>query len=178
MILLLKYLKINYSKFEIYEKYNMSKFVIDKISSFSERHYLIMTSFHFPSPKEELEKIDIIYDYYIDSNLINNIYDQLKDILTKLSEQVMNNILSIFNEKIKTDNDIENAKQNENSSITQNEEQNENIESEVKGNETNEIKENESKEIKNIEKENEKNVENSNNENKDYNEMCILLCIL
>ena len=165
-------------KLEIYEKYDMSKFVIDKISSFSERHNLILTSFHFPIPKEELEKIDIICDYYIDSNLINNIYDQLKDILTKLSEQVMNNILSVFNEKIKTDNDIENAIQNENSSITQNETLNENKESEVKENETNEIKENESKEIENIEKENEKNVENSNNENKDYNEMCILLCIL
>ena len=102
--------EINFDKREKmaeYEKYNFSKFVIDKVSSFSNKHYSMLTSLYFPSPKVELEKMNIICDYYIESNLIAKIYNQLKGIYTKLSEQVMNNILSLINEIININSEKE-----------------------------------------------------------------------
>ena len=94
-------------KLKQYEKYNISKFVIEKVSSFSDKHCSILTSLYFPSQKEELEKMNIICDYYIEGNLISKIYNQLKGIFTKIAEQSMNNIISVLNAQIKLDNENE-----------------------------------------------------------------------
>ena len=151
-------------KMELYEKYNISKFVLEKISSFSQKHTQILTSFSFPSPEQELEKINSIYDYYIESDLISNIYNKLREIFTTLSEQVMNNILTIFNEKIKASNESENILQQDNSTSTDNATQNENKENET---------------TNNIEKENEnENIVEIITEERIYDEICVLLCVL
>ena len=53
-------------------------------------------------------KISKICDYYIEGNLMNNIYIQLKGIFTSLNEQVIKYILSIFRETLyKKNNNIE-----------------------------------------------------------------------
>ena len=95
-------------KIEEFQKYNFSKFVIEKVSSFSEKHNSMLTSLYFPSPKEVLEKMNVIFDYYIEGNLISKIYTQLKGIFTKISEQTMNNILSMLNSQISPTNENEN----------------------------------------------------------------------
>jgi hypothetical protein len=152
-------------KMEKYEKYNISKFVLEKISSFSQKHKAILTSFSFPSPEKEFEKLNSIYDYYIESDLLNNIYIILREIFSELSKQVMNNILSIFNEKIKISSESGNTLQQDNSTSTENGTQNENKESET---------------INNNEKDQEDN-EKMAELGKDeiiYDEICALLCIL
>ena len=138
-------------KMEEFKKYNFSDLVLEKISSFSEKFNSILNSLYFLSPKEELERMSGICDYYIESNLISKMYNQLRGIFTTLSEQVMNNILSLFKEKIEEIN-----------------------ENEIENND-NENKENENNENKNEEKNKDKNTSNSNNDN---NEICILLCVL
>ena len=67
------------------EKYSITQFVFGKISSFSERHKELLISSEFSELKEELEKMGDICDYYIKSNLINNLYTQLRGIFLSLS---------------------------------------------------------------------------------------------
>ena len=161
--------EINFDKREKmaeYEKYNFSKFVIDKVSSFSNKHYSMLTSLYFPSPKVELEKMNIICDYYIESNLIAKIYNQLKGIYTKLSEQVMNNILSLINEiiNINSEKEIDDINQYEILSHD---------------NAQNKKKDNKGKKKNNEENENEKGSEIKKfGENNDNNQICLLLCTL
>ena len=88
--------------------YNISEFVIGKIFSFSEKYKTMINNINFSEPKEELEKIADICDYYIKSNLINNMYTQLRGIFLTLSENIMNNIISKFHEKLKENNENEN----------------------------------------------------------------------
>ena len=85
---------------EIYDKYNISKFVMEKISSFQQKHNDLLASFSFSDPKEELEKMSDICDYYIKSNLINNLYTQLRGIFLNLTENTLNDIISSFNEEL------------------------------------------------------------------------------
>ena len=85
---------------EIYNKYNISKFVMEKISSFQQKHNDLLASFSFSDPKEELEKMSDICDYYIKSNLINNLYTQLRGIFLNLTENTLNDIISSFNEEL------------------------------------------------------------------------------
>ena len=89
--------------FQIYERNNITKFVIEKISSFSHKCKDLLTSFFFSEAKEELEKMSGICDYYIKSKLINNLYTQLRGIFLSLSENTLNNIISLFNEEIKVE---------------------------------------------------------------------------
>ena len=160
--------EINFDKKEKmaeYEKYNFSKFVLDKVSSFSNKHHSMLASLYFPSPKVELEKMDVICDYYIESNLISKIYNQLKGIYVKLTEQVMNNILSLVNEliNINNENDLD-GDMDQNQILSQ--ENAQNRKKENKGN-------------KNNVEENEKGNElKDNGENNDNNQICLLLCIL
>ena len=160
--------EINFDKKEKmaeYEKYNFSKFVLDKVSSFSNKHYSMLASLYFPSPKVELEKMDVICDYYIESNLISKIYNQIKGIYVKLTEQVMNNILSLVNELININNENElDGDMDQNQILSQ--ENAQNRKKENKGNKNN-IEENEKgNELK------------DNGENNDNNQICLLLCIL
>ena len=90
----------NEKNLEIYEQYNISKFVLEKISSFQQIHKDLLASFIFSDPKEELEKMSDICDYYIKSNLINNLYTQLRGIFLTLSENTMNDIISLFNQEL------------------------------------------------------------------------------
>ena len=142
-------------KLEIYKKYQFSDFVLEKISSFSDRHSSIMVSLNFSSPKEELSKIDSIYDYYIESNLLIKLYNQLRDIFSTLSKQIIKKIYLILEEKI----------------IIKKE--NENIDSEEKGKE-NEPNDDEEKKKQEEEKDNKENL----NENDEKDEICLLLCLL
>ena len=90
----------NEKNLEIYEQYNISKFVLEKISSFQQIHKDLLASFIFSDPKEELEKMSDICDYYIKSNLINNLYTQLRGIFLTLTENTMNDIISLFNQEL------------------------------------------------------------------------------
>ena len=90
--------KNNY--FKEYEKYGITNFVIEKIISISDKYNLILKSLHFSPNEEEKEKLSKIFDYYIEGNLINKIYIQLKGIFTTLCEQQLEYILSIFREKL------------------------------------------------------------------------------
>ena len=72
-------------KIEEYEKYGISKFVLEKVYSLSEIYESILNNLNFASSNKELEIINRICDYYIDGHLMNNIYAQLRDIFTNLS---------------------------------------------------------------------------------------------
>ena len=173
------------AKLKEYEKYGLSKFVLEKISSISELYSNILINLDFNSPKKELEKISKICDYYIDGHLINNVYLQLRGIFTDLTEQNMELILTIFRGKInnKSDNIIKNnKKESENmdkdnrSDINDEENKNENInkkENEYSETETTENElNNDNEKIENID-------EISNKEEfNQSDEMFILLCII
>jgi len=121
------------NNFDEFEKYGITKFVLEKITSVSETYNFIISSLNFSPNEEEKEKLSKICDYYIEGNLINKIYIQLKGIFTSLLEQQMEQILSIFREKLINKNKEEN-------SIKENdikEEKNENQKEENKINEDN-----------------------------------------
>ena len=177
-------------KLKEYEKYGLSKFVLEKVSSISELYCKILINLYFPSPKEELEKINKICDYYIDGNLINNVYLQLRGIFTDLTEQIMELILSIFREKINKKNNIikkDNKKEKDN---LEKENINDINDEEESKNENNSKKENENSETETTENEKESEINNenvkienideiSNKEEINQNdEIFILLCII
>ena len=97
--------------YKLYENYNISKFVMEKISSYPKKNNDIIMSLNFSEAKNELEKMSDICDYYIKSNLINNLYTQLRGIFLTLTEKTMNNILSILNEEISKDEEIPEEKE-------------------------------------------------------------------
>ena len=177
-------------KLKEYEKYGLSKFVLEKVSSISELYCKILINLYFPSPKKELEKINKICDYYIDGNLINNVYLQLRGIFTDLTEQIMELILSIFREKINRKNNIikkDNKKEKDN---LEKENINDINDEEESKNENNSKKENENSETETTENEKESEINNenvkienideiSNKEEINQNdEIFILLCII
>ena len=192
-------------KIEDYEKYGITKFVLEKINSYSETYTKILNNINFASSKKEIEKINTICDYYIDGNLMNSIYLQLRDIFTAINEQVTEHILSIYintlkninenknikeKEKEKNDDEVDSKKENENTE-TENTENEKDIDINTENNETNnEIQNKEdSNDIKNenninenyINENNENNKDNNNDNNKIFNyndDIFILLCII
>ena len=121
------------NNFDEFEKYGITKFVLEKITSVSETYNFIISSLNFSPNEDEKEKLSKICDYYIEGNLINKIYIQLKGIFTSLMEQQMEQILSIFREKLINKNKEENSiKDTDNK-----EEKNENQKEENKINEDN-----------------------------------------
>ena len=100
------------NKFKEYEKYGISNFIIEKITSISEIYNSILSSLYFSPNEEEKEKLNKMCDYYIEGNLINKIYIQLKKIFTSLCEQQMENILSIFREKLININKVKKEEKN------------------------------------------------------------------
>jgi len=100
------------NKFKEYEKYGISNFIIEKITSISEIYNSILSSLYFSPNEEEKEKLNKMCDYYIEGNLINKIYIQLKKIFTSLCEQQMENILSIFREKLININKVKKDEKN------------------------------------------------------------------
>ena len=105
---------------KIYEEYNITQFVIEKINNFPQRNKDIMTSYIFSEPKEELEKMNDICDYYIKSNLINNLYTQLRGIFLSLSENTLNNIISLFNEELSKNEEINEDDQKKEEELNEN----------------------------------------------------------
>ena len=189
-------------KMEEYEKYGISKFVLEKIYSNSENYSKILNNIYFSPSQKEIEKISTICDYYIDGHLMNSIYLQLRDIFTAINEQVIEHILSIYNEKLKNINEnkiikeIDKDKDKEkNEDEVDSKKENENTETEntenEKESEINTEKSEINNEIINKEDTNDNNKENSNdnnddkntdtdsnNNNSDNDEIFILLCIL
>ena len=121
------------NNFDEFEKYGITKFVLEKITSVSETYNFIISSLNFSPNEDEKEKLSKICDYYIEGNLINKIYIQLKGIFTSLMEQQMEQILSIFREKLINKNKEENS----NKDTDNKEEKNENQKEENKINEDN-----------------------------------------
>ena len=192
-------------KLEEYEKYGISKFVLEKVCSTEKIYENMLISLYFSSPKEEQEKISKICEYYIEGNLMNNIYMQLRGIFIALTEQCIDYIITIFREKITNNNNNNNntinkekeekkeegkekEKEKENNSIkNEKEEENKgseniNINNKNEKDDTKKINDNNNKEKEKEITENEKK-ENKGEEdsNKDINyndEIFILLCIL
>ena len=172
-------------KIEEYQKYGLSKFVLERVFSTSELYENILISLCFPSSNESLEKIDKICDYYIDGHLINQIYVQLREIFSTLSEKSMDYILTIFREKLKNNNVPLNNNEND-------KDKNEKKENEENSEAKNEIMDNEYKDKeKEKEKESETNDKKEENENKSNekeetkleeinydDEIFLLLCII
>ena len=121
------------NNFDEFEKYGITKFVLEKITSVSEIYNFIISSLNFSPNEDEKEKLSKICDYYIEGNLINKIYIQLKGIFTSLLEQQMEQILSIFREKLINKNKEEIS----NKDTDNKEEKNENQKEENKINEDN-----------------------------------------
>lgn len=121
------------NNFDEFEKYGITKFVLEKITSVSETYNFIISSLNFSPNEDEKEKLSKICDYYIEGNLINKIYIQLKGIFTSLMEQQMEQILSIFREKLINKNKEEIS----NKDTDNKEEKNENQKEENKINEDN-----------------------------------------
>ena len=90
--------------FKEYENYGITSFVLEKITSISNIYKNILSCLYFTPNEEEKEKLSTICDYYIEGNLINKIYIQLRGIFTTLCEQQMEQILSIFREKLLNQN--------------------------------------------------------------------------
>ena len=111
--------------FSEYEKYGITKFVLEKIISISNNYKNILSCLYFPSNEEEKNKLSKICDYYIDGNLISKIYLQLKGILKSLCEQKMDYILSIFREKLINKNN-DSKKDNDNKETENKTEENKN----------------------------------------------------
>ena len=144
------------NKFKEYEKYGISNFVIGKITSISEIFNSILSSLFFSPNEEEKEKLNKLCDYYIEGNLINKIYTQLKKIFTSLCEQQIEKILSIFREKLININTVKKEEKN--------------IQEENKDNKDNK---NNQEKNENKSEENKLNEENINN-----NEIFVLICII
>ena len=102
---------ISEKNYKLYEKYNITKFVLEKISLYPKKYNDILTSLSFSDAKDELEKMSDICDYYIKSNLINNLYTQLRGIFLTLTEKTMNNIISILNEELLKEEEIKEEKE-------------------------------------------------------------------
>mgnify|MGYP006873023955 CR=1 FL=1 len=155
-------------KWEQFEKYNISTFVLDKISSFSEKYNKLLTSINFLTPKEEMNKMSGFCDYYIENNLMSKIYNQLRGIFTTLSEEVMNNIISLFSDKVRDDDENEEIADTTNKNKETENKENQNKDTgENKDNDKNDNKDNKNKED-----------DTQNMGGNDNNEMCILLCVL
>ena len=183
----LKEINIDYKneKFEDYEKYGITKFVLERVSSFSEKYFKILINLNFSSTKKELENLSKICDYYIDGNLMNSIYTELRGIFTTLSEQVMEYILKIFREKLKnkSNNPVKKFENKIENTIIEKEKENN---KEQNNSENNSIKELENIDTENTENEsNNEKIKSENNEeslNKEEfsetDEIFILLCII
>ena len=160
-------------KIEEYEKYGISKFVLEKVYSLSEIYESILNNLNFSSYNKELEIINRICDYYIDGHLMNNIYVQLRDIFTNLSEQRMEYILKIFREKLRNKknpniiNINKNEKENNIKEKVEEKEKEEEKEEEKEQNEQNDKDKNDDE--VDSKKENE-NTETENTENEKENE--------
>ena len=176
-------------KFEEYEKYGITKFVLEKVCSIDNIYEDILMTLCFSSPKEEKEKICKMCDYYIEGNLMNNIYAQLRGIFTALSEQGMDYILTIFREKLKKNNN-DNDNNKNNSEKEKEKDSNKSIDTEKNGKDKDIEKDNNKNDNNNLKKGNETNNENaesSKNENGEESsnieinindEIFILLCII
>ena len=143
--------KTNY--FKEYEKYGITNFVIEKITSVSNKYNLILKSLYFSPNEDEKEKLSKIFDYYIEGNLINKIYIQLRGIFTSLCEQQMEYILSIYREKLLNQNKVKDKEKEQ-----------------VKDNNINNEKEEKKEKAQD---ENKKNEDNTIN-----NEIFVLICII
>ena len=170
-------------KIEEYQKYGLSKFVLERVLSTSEKYENILISLCFPSSNEALEKIDKICDYYIDGHLINQIYLQLREIFTNLSEKSMNYILTIFREKIKNNNVAPNNNENDKDKKEKEKEENSETKSEIKDNDNKEKENDEKENVTNDKKEENENKNEEKEENKveeiNYDdEIFVLLCII
>ena len=175
-------------KFEEYEKYGITKFVLEKVCSDNIYEHILMT-LCFSSPKEEKEKISKMCDYYIEGNLMNNIYAQLRGIFTALSEQGMDCILTIFREKLKKNNNDNNNNKN-NSEKEKEKDSNKSIDTEKNGKDKDIEKDNNKNDNNKLNKENETNNENAESSKKENgeesgnievninDEIFILLCII
>jgi len=176
-------------KFQEYEKYGITKFVLEKVCSIDNIYEDILMTLCFSSPKEEKEKICKMCDYYIEGNLMNNIYAQLRGIFTALSEQGMDYILTIFREKLKKNNN-DNDNNKNNSEKEKEKDSNKSIDTEKNGKDKDIEKDNNKNDNNNLKKGNETNNENaesSKNENGEESsnieinindEIFILLCII
>jgi len=124
------------NNYEEFVKYGITKFVLEKITSVSETYNNIISCLNFSSNEEEKEKLSKICDYYIEGNLINKIYIQLKGIFTSLLEQQMEYILSIFREKlINKNNDKIEEKSKEENNIKEEKDENKINEDNINNNE-------------------------------------------
>ena len=111
----------NKSQNQFLVKYDISEFVSKKIFSFNKKYKNMINNINFSEPKEELEKMGDICDYYIKSNLINNMYTQLRGIFLTLSENILDNIISSFKEELKEEEiEIKNEINDENSDKKEN----------------------------------------------------------
>ena len=176
-------------KFEEYEKYGITKFVLEKVCSIDNIYEHILMTLCFSSPKEEKEKISKMCDYYIEGNLMNNIYAQLRGIFTALSEQGMDCILTIFREKLKKNNNDNNNNKN-NSEKEKEKDSNKSIDTEKNGKDKDIEKDNNKNDNNKLNKENETNNENAESSKKENgeesgnieininDEIFILLCII
>ena len=174
--------------FQEFEKYGVTKFVLDKVKSISNKYDYILSDLCFSSNEKEKEKISKICDYYIEGDLISKIYIQLKGIFTSLCDQEMQYILTIFREKLMNQDNEQNKidkKDNiKDENTNNNQEKNEKeINDKNKDEENNNNIEEKEKEKKNEEQNNEKDKDkieenNISEENIINNEIFVLLCII
>ena len=175
-------------KDEKLSNFGISKFILDKILSNSPLYESILLSLEFLSPEKKIEKISNICDYYTDDNSISNIYSQLRGIFLQICEQTLNNILSIFSEKVQSNNNNNNQIKEESYSINTTKEnevsniQNETNQSSEDNNNNNNITNSVNSDSKDKLEENknqEANIkEDNNNNNNIKDDIFILFCIL
>ena len=98
-----------------HEYFKISKKTFDELISYSPSIKNLLTHLNFKELKEETEQISNVCVYYIQNNLINNIYTKLRGIFTNISNDYINKILELL--KLHINNDSKNNKNNSNNII-------------------------------------------------------------
>ena len=87
-------------KVELYSHYNIPKIVYDKLIENNNENKLIFTSLSINHNNEETAKIKGIIQYYIDNNLIKNIYTKLRGIFTNVSQNYLVKFKKMINDEL------------------------------------------------------------------------------
>ena len=87
-----------------HEFFQISQKTFDEFISYSPSIKNLLTHLNFKELREEIEQINNVCIYYIQNNLISNIYTKLRGIFTNISNDYINKILELLKFNINNDN--------------------------------------------------------------------------
>ena len=115
-----QYAFIDESSLNDYIFFNISKDSFDILISTSYGIKYLLEHLQFKEQKDEKEKINSVCDYFIQNNLINNIYTKLRGIFTNLSNDITNKMIDFFRKELEQKEDNEEKGKNNTNKIINN----------------------------------------------------------